>query len=393
MRPVREDSPTAEQIARFDSLKNGDLLDGFPEAFLRRMEIQGHCADGRRLCGENRLKAIYAKRGMAVFAGAGVSYGSGIPLWREVVERAVQQTFPNGSSSAQEIVSSLAAARVSITAQLDICDRMLGSHPSDRTFDQILYDSLYGKPDFEALREHLRRSDWPAAIGEFQKNKTLCALGDMLLAGSPNRNIHAVLTTNADNLLQLYTRAVAGGHRLVSSIQGPADTPLPGTIPVFHLHGYLDARKNADDVETGEYAYGLVFKESEYFQTFSDPASFANYTPLSILQRNNAMIVGTALDDIDIRRWLYQSASERRSHRRAELQVLYSSHYDAADQEAELDTIRHFWLRSETEIPEPREQIKSHLDHSVRELGTEIIWCPDFDSLASSLRNLPQGNS
>ncbi len=388
MRPVSETSPTVGQLARFDSLQDGELLGDFPPGFVRRMELQGHCRAGRRLCGQNRALFLYKQRGLALFAGAGVSHESGIPLWREVVERAVQQTFPNRGSAASGIVDSLSAARISVSAQLDICDRMLEAHGSDRTFDQILYDSLYGKEEFRELRDRLRRSDWSAALELFRRNATLCAVGDLLLAGSPNRNIHAVLTTNADNLLELYMRSAAKGRRFVSSIQGAADTQTPGTIPVFHLHGYLDARMNVEDVENGDYAFGLVFKESEYFHTFSDPASFANYTPLSILQRHNVLIIGTALDDVNIRRWLYQSAAERRAHRTAELRFLHSRDYDAADMEAELDSVRHFWLRAECELPEPREEIKSHLERSVRELGTEIIWYPDFSSLAASIAKL-----
>ena len=55
----------------------------------------------------------------------------------------------------------------------------------------------------------------------------------------------------------------------------------------------------------------LVFRESEYYEAIGSPNKFVNHTPQSYFQRHNVVFIGTSLEDLNIRRWLYSSFRER----------------------------------------------------------------------------------
>jgi SIR2-like domain len=284
-------------------------------------------------------------------------------------------------------------------------------------FYSALYSALYDDPKFKDVRSIAKeipkeRADrtgwnrWKELLNSLQKNKTLTAVADLLIIDSEkpysrNPKIHAVLTTNADNLLELYCQAKASGERLVTMVDRASVGDHPDATPVYHLHGTLDARgenfmrapepcskvPTADRQEIDEQLFpSVVFRESEYFETLAAPANFVNHTPQSYFQRLNVLFIGTSLDDPNIRRWLYTSFRERVKERTKYLQEYYCRKHKDAVFEAELESVRHFWLRPTKEMhrdcssgkESEREVPKELVECAMRKLGVQVVWCDGF---------------
>jgi SIR2-like domain len=301
----------------------------------------------------------------------------------------------------------------SYITQFELAAQRLGN----RDFLKALYQSLYQRMECKHHLEEIPRkyeeqtawSGWSDVLKLFQSNKTLETVGDLLIAtgDEPRRNpqIHAVLTFNADNLLELYCEAKTGGKRVVNMIDRASVGDHPDQTPVYHLHGTLDARcenflRNAplsvknDELQeiTDDLLPDIVFRESEYYETIANPASFVNHTPQSFLRRSNALFIGTSLDDLNMRRWLHDSFRERVQHRRNYLREFYWRQYGDADDEARLESLRHFWLRTETEGDQDKTRAvpKAHVDKVMKNLGVQVIWCRDYADIQKCLRDVRQ---
>ena len=227
-----------------------------------------------------------------------------------------------------------------------------------------------------------------------EKNQTLVAVANLMLNTAPlrcNPNIHAVMSVSADNLLQSYIMALAEGKRIVTTIDRPSVGEHPGKIPIFHLHGHLDTKEKSVDGDEADLPE-MVFREREYFDVIASATGFANYTALSLLQKHNVLFVGTSLEDVNIRRWLHNSYWERVRARTKFLRSLYDDYQDA-EVEAKYESVRHFWLRSERDLPvltskKPDMSMKRALECLMRDLGVEIVWYRNHDEVPEILQRL-----
>ena len=357
---------------------------------LRRLQQSCYLGPGpdyKALSSRQRLLAEYEKDGLVLFLGAGVSIGSGIPNWvtlsQRILGRAGLAVPPSDRPPIEEL--------------LERFDRVYAKLNDRREFTRLLYECLYQCVEAKALLEDFprKRSELltPASreklrqlLCALRKNSTLTAVGELLIDQETKKNgwrrnprIHAVLTVNTDNLVELYCQARTSGHRLLTMVDRSSVGDHPNAIPVYHLHGTLDARgehcsRPECDYWMSDYSLlpDLVFITSEYKRTIANSASFVNHTPQSYLQRLNVLFIGTSLDDPNICRWLKTSYEERLQHRTKYLREYYRGKYNHAEREAEWESIRHFWLRK-PENDEDRREIECEK----RKLGVQVVWCED----------------
>lgn len=367
--------------------------------------------DCRPLSARERLMEQYRKDGLVLFLGAGVSAGSRIPNWRDLADALLRIS---GVSPYE--LSNVKKALPSYITQFELAGQLLGSKKElTKEIYKTLYKSLNCKSHLKDIprqyKEQCRWSGWPRILEALQANKSLSAIGDLLItdAGANarrNPQIHAVLTVNVDNLLELYCKAKAGGRRVVTMVDRASVGDHPDQIPVYHLHGTLDARDEnvfrappssvtPDELQeiSDELLPDLVFRESEYFDTIANPTSFVNHTPQSFFRRLNTLFIGTSLDDLNMRRWLHDSFHERVQHRTKFLREFYWKQYDDAKYEATLESLRHFWLRLETQddgdgkswnVP------KRYVDCVMNNLGVQIVWCKSCEDMRNSINELRQ---
>ncbi len=382
--------------------------------FLRRLR-QAYLLDAqdRPLSARLRLIKQYKNDGLVLFLGAGVSVGSGIPNWPKLADTVLEK-----SGLAPDEVLDVKKALPSNIAQFELADRRLGRKEFVRTVYEALYRNMACKSLLEKIplkyEEQVGWCGWGDVFDALRANKTLQAVGNLLVTYDgirPRRNpqIHAVLTFNADTLLELYCQAKTSGKRVVTLVDRASVGDDPDQIPVYHLHGTLDAREEnlfrsaPPSVSTSELQQlsdellpDLVFRESEYYETIANPTSFVNHTPQSFLRRLNGLFIGTSLDDLNMRRWLHDSFCERVQHRAKYLREFYWRQYPAAEHEARLESLRHFWLRPETEKDNdgntwavPMEHVQSVMSS----LGVQVVWCADFGDMQQCINEVQREGS
>jgi hypothetical protein len=396
--------PTSAEIIHLERSQTGTEFGskGFDRRFLNRMRQCGYLdSTDSRTSGLERLRLQYDSDGLVLFLGAGVSKASGIPEWRELIDLMLKTLrfgpTPENASSVSRLLEEKAS--LSLLSQFDLVSQQCEDSNQPGGFVGILRAHLYGAREFQEIRrlmnaipvdnEEKKRFNWEPLLKALGKNATLAAVGDLLLgqnggATTVNPKIGAVLTTNADNLLQSYVMGRAGGRRLLTTVDRASVGDHPGMISIYHLHGWLDVR---DRRELAVAPPPLVFRESEYFDTMANPNSFANYTAQSLFQRRNVLFIGTSLEDVNVRRWLYNSFEERRRHRAQLLKPRYGD-YPGAEAEAFVTSIRHFWFKRAKELPEPRKVLQNSVADAMRHLGVEVIWYEEHSEIADYLRAL-----
>jgi plasmid stabilization system protein ParE len=375
----------------------------------------------RPLNARERLLEQYRNDGLVLFLGAGVSVGSGIPTWTSLIQDVFRAINIDHDIAEQ-------AAPSSIYARFELA--ALRSN-GQKKFCDILYDSLYNQTGFKRLKKLLEniprgneeqnkwgKAKWNEILKELAKNETLRDVGDLLISRDSKKKefvrnplIHAVLNTNADNLLLIYCLAKTTGPEWcpITIVDRASVGDDPESISVYHLHGILDARdenvrrtdspcdSRAEDFQqiTDELLPRLVFRESEYFETIANPMSFVNHTPLSYFQRLNVLFIGTSLEDINIRRWLYSSFQERVQERTKYLQELHCKKYDTAKFEAKKESVRHFWLHPKKERKDGKEveiscETVKLVELVMGELGVQVVWCDDLTDVQRCIRELKE---
>lgn len=212
----------------------------------------------------------------------------------------------------------------SLISQFDLAAHSL---KSPLKFVCELYNCLYQGLKFKDLLNQIPKTTeeeatwpkWDEVVAELRQNETLKAVGELLIVDQGqhlrrNPQILAVLTTNADNLLEIYCRARTGGKsRILTLVDRASVGDHPDRTSIYHLHGTLDARgenivqsdSHCDASEfqkiDDELLPELVFRESDYYETIANPQIFVNHVPQSYFQRLNVLFVGTSLDDLNIR--------------------------------------------------------------------------------------------
>jgi hypothetical protein len=374
------------------------------QQLLRRLRRSCYLDDSDRpFTAQERLMEQYRRDGLVLFLGAGVSRGSGIPNWVSLSESMLKEA---GAPEPEELDRNHGVKK--LLRRFDQAYRRL--HCDQGIFLRNLHECLYRKADrnLRNLLEHIPRErqrllgwqEWVNCHNLLAQNMSLAVVGDLLVIEDKGRwrrnpQIHAVLTVNADNLLELYCLAKTGGHRLVTQVDRASVGDHPNTIPVCHLHGTLDIRgENFMRLPTmkADLLPDVVFRTPEYDRTKAAPSSFVNVTPQSYLQRLNVLFFGTSLDDDNICRWLRESYKERVENRTKYLRELYKDNYGAAQSEAELESVRHFWLRKTAEDGRvfPQEEMKK-IEREKRELGVQVVWCEDHG--LDCLRRLKRSGS
>jgi hypothetical protein len=396
--------PAGEEIIGLERSQPGTEYGagGLDRSFLNRMRQCAYLdSQDRRTSGLERLRLQYKSDGLVLFLGAGVSKASGIPEWRELIDLMLKTLgfapAPENAASFSRLLEE--RANLSLLSQFDlVAHQCKGLDQADKFVD-LLRAHLYGSPRFQNIRrlmngipvDNVRKTlfDWTPLVMELQNNTTLAAVGDLLLdPGAPearaNPKIGAVLTTNADNLLQTYVMGRAGGRRLLTTVDRASVGDHPHMISIYHLHGWLDVREQR---ERAIVTPPLVFRESEYFDTIGNPNAFANYTAQSLFQRRNVLFIGTSMEDVNVRRWLYNSFEERRRQRAQFLKARYGD-YPGAEAEAYAASIRHFWFKRAKDLPEPVNVLQDSVADTMRHLGVEVIWYQEHGEIAEHLRTL-----
>jgi hypothetical protein len=201
------------------------------------------------------LQRAFREHNLTLYLGAGVSVSSGVPMWEELVA-----TMYFWAVHTEQREERLRPSRAYLRA---IAEWHLRRRPEplEVTAQKIRHHYRHAPRFLESLRRNLypgflSEETWrpnPDEVSRLRdRNKTLDAVTS-LVETRVNGGVRAVVTYNFDSLLE-----TALGNRFLSQPIWRADQKRKsGSLPIFHVHGYVPL----DDGDDGSTANELTFAE------------------------------------------------------------------------------------------------------------------------------------
>lgn len=205
----------------------------------------------------NVAKELNADGRLALFVGAGVSMGCGLPGWSELVSRVVVATWKEQPDLATLLLrdKNILAARYA-------------RQKAGAKFNQIVHDALY--------RDDVKLSRCVWAIAR-------CGVRQVCTFNFDDLLVEALLTDAADCVI------ATPDERFQVTHEG---------ITVYHPHGILPRLYRNGELDSAK----IVFSEDDYHNLYSDPYSWANIAQLSLLTSRSVLFVGLSMQDPNLRR-------------------------------------------------------------------------------------------
>lgn len=319
-----------------------------------------------------RLRETYARDGIFLALGAGVSVGSQLPNWRGLIQRLVSVHLDSGDSQLFEDLEHSGLA-------LPVIASLLEERSSDRSeFIERVRDALY--LNFPYYPEGVTKSNRRRFVRTIQgTNPTLRSVASLCAVPAENGRtyeanprIRAIVTFNLDALLQAYVYA-RYEQRLVRTIERPSASRVADKISVYHMHGFLRFDTKAGDLSK-EAPDAAVLTEQDYFDFFNEPTSLFNYTFLYLLREFSCLFIGLSMQDDNIRRLLHYSKVER-------LRGYLSERVTSVSREK---LVRHYAVLKRSG--------KAHVDEAIEDtldpLATEVLWVGDYAEVPVQLAGM-----
>jgi hypothetical protein len=202
-------------------------------------------------------KELNADGRLALFVGAGVSIGCGLPGWRELVLRVLTATWKDQPDLADLLLrdKNILAARYA-------------RQKAGARFNRLVHGALYRD------QVELSRCVWAIA----------------------RSGVRQICTFNFDDLLA-EALLTEGAECVIATPDEPFQTTHEG-ITVYHPHGILPRLYRDGELDSAR----IVFSEDDYHNLYSDPYSWANIAQLSLLTSKSVLFVGLSMQDPNLRR-------------------------------------------------------------------------------------------
>jgi hypothetical protein len=346
----------------------------------------------------SRLRSAYRQCRLTLYLGAGVSIGSGVPSWNQLVhalyfaavdaEQAEREWrwFPNYLFAASEWLLQQRPESPDILAS------RIRSHYRDdsdellKNLHRWMYTAFVSQDTGEIML--------PSPQELCSQNPTLASIVKLCQSGNPGtQGVRSVITYNYDNLLE-----TALGNTSHTPIWQSHQKQQPKQIPIFHVHGYLPMRGEGSTLEE------LVFTEDQYYLASHNAYAWGNLTQLKYLSTSKGLMVGLSLTDRNMRRLL--DALSRAPLRTENFALLRRPQWQPPE-ERELDAIhqkareyRERFARSGIKASERRsDEITSilHRLHKMeihentqvlKQLGIQPLWYDDHAEIPVLLQYL-----
>ncbi len=282
----------------------------------------------------DKLCEVYNKNSqIGLVMGAGVSKDSGIPLYRtyalllfensrsELIKNRAPREGINYLDSQLQSFYDNSEIQVAPEKVIQFVENFI---KSEDVYKQKLKKTLFQNCPTD-IKKRLELSHEMVFNKVYKENKTLNAIISFCAAipsksgvnekksrWDANQKIGAILTTNYDNLLE-GSFGTKYGKKLLKPVARPSSTeynPKRNIIPVYHMHGYISYIRDKKN-KTGVKASGIIAAETDYYNTFYNHLAFNNIIATSFLRRYPSIFIGCSMQDLNIRRILYQLQKER----------------------------------------------------------------------------------
>lgn len=319
------------------------------------------------------LQDAYSEGELALFLGAGVSVGAGVPNWDSLLNAMLAgmiRRHDSGVISDDEIREIVARFRKIDNTSPLMVGRYLRRGLADRFADDIT----------RFLYASVARSTNDSSAADQSAVSTLAALARICVPRRSGSGVKAVVTYNFDDLLEKQLETSGVVHR---PFFAEGEVPTRDELPIYHVHGFLPQSRakyamSADGVE------GIVFSEEGYHRLFEDPYSWSNLVQLGLLRDATAMMIGLSLTDPNLRRLLEVSAKRNeRFYHYAILPRLNIDKFTTANCGESAIRTR---LTAIEQFLSVHHQIQEDL---FAELRVKIIWIENFTEIATLVSSIP----
>jgi hypothetical protein len=274
------------------------------------------------------LRKAFRQGELALYLGAGVSVGNGLPPWDKLVLAmyfaAIRPQPMRGWHPFPNYLLAIAEWHLNRSHEpVDVTARKIRKHiKSPKEFLRLLQTTLYvgyldadGNPiqlfDSQALRF---------------ANPTLDAVTHLCETSAVGRSgVRSVITYNYDELLEV----TLGNYPFQTFWK--AASSVKGKLPIYHVHGFIPlfGQKSSKSRE-------IVFTEEQYHLAAHNPYAWANLVQIQSMSQSVGLMIGLSLSDRNMRRLL--DAIVQLPHRPANYALLKLPHGDQPSNE-ELDGI------------------------------------------------------
>ncbi len=241
------------------------------------------------------LRRAYAQGNLVLYVGAGVSVGSGLPTWQNLV---LAMYFSALSKKASGSVL-LNPGYLFATAEwhleggkepLEITARKIRQYyEDDEDFVQHLWETLYAG----FLDASGRSPDSINLSTLYSGNQTLEAIAGLCKSSTiGSTGVKRIITYNYDSLLEMALEE----HPYQSICK--SGLLRKGRLPIYHVHGYVPL--NVAEISS----HHIVFTEDQYHQSEKDAYSWANLVQIQSLSSSVGLMIGLSLADRNMRRLL-----------------------------------------------------------------------------------------
>lgn len=330
--------------------------------------------------------------------GAGISFGI-VPTWEELTHKVYQRCI--NDISLDEFRKMRTALGWSLDCVLQMCRNHVQLNDTlkvdfHEVLEQVIYSDILLKAESAGLKQDLIKAFNTPYTMRHERIFALCEFFEKYYAETTTYRLinfvldtyergkapRAIISFNADTIFDsflylFYCRRdmekrgeLFSARRHYTRILRTVEYCKSDLIPIYHLHGCIFPNEGiANRDKRSSTLSKLVFNEESYMQVAGSVYNWAQATFLYHAQFDRMLFVGLSMSDLNIRKWLYWTAS----HHNAELRET---------RKKDIIDLCHMWINCSTD-----EDDKSY-EESLVHLNVRYAYLHSWNELELGLRNI-----
>lgn len=315
-----------------------------------------------------RCSFDYRRGNLTIVLGAGVSISFGLPDWRTLLSRLLDERLIE-KKKYSEIIKQLIGLISSNNLITSNHIRNLYKSSNDIEFHNLLKRNLYKNYDKNAAQTlFLEIANLIPDINKFNDYST-------------EHNINSIITYNYDDIFQQTVREPHTSFKF-KTIYKQGQKCQKDYLPIYHVHGYLPVEDETFEMND------LVLLESSYHEQYADTFKWNNIVQYNAFLNQNCLFIGISLQDPNLRRLLYMAAKNNPSNEC--VHYLFKKKYNQNEVLSNLTGVikKKYKSMSEYEKHEITQTIQSVEEEDALKLKISIIWINEYFEISSLINDI-----
>jgi hypothetical protein len=243
------------------------------------------------------LKAAFAQKKLALYLGAGVSLGSGVPSWNQLVLamyfsaisedwKGMWRPYPNYLYAISEWQLNRLHEPLEITAR-----KIRQYYGDDAEFLNQIRSTLYAGFEDQGSTFWQYPNIQQLRFG----NPTLDGVASLCEKTTQNTGLKAIVTYNYDSLLET---VLLNNSSSFVPVWKSSESLTADQHPIIHVHGYVPPFGTSSPLDE------IIFTEQQYHAAAHSPYSWSNLSQIQCLTSSVGLMIGLSLSDRNMRRLL-----------------------------------------------------------------------------------------